>query len=153
MWLQSLSLLWNYRRIHILLRNTCFFIDTERLLHKHENDDTVGVLENLEHDIGAVICNQKDDSDGIVENHENFPFLKKQDKVMMKLVARKIFKAISGRMKFRAKKKIDYGISNSSRTTNLELFRNGRILSTKSYLSLLRSSLPEKHKSASFHLI
>lgn len=120
-----------------------FPIDTRRVPDHQENNATVGLLENLKDDTGLVLCNQEDDAGGVVEKQRNFPSLQKRDKGMLKLVARKIFKAIL--VVRRGKKNItrqntDYGISSSSRPTYLESFANGRMLSVESSSSLIRLS-------------
>ncbi|KAL8124687.1 uncharacterized protein LOC141718545 [Apium graveolens] len=117
--------------------------DTRRVDDHQENNDTVGVVENLEDDVGLVLCNQEDDAVVVVENQRNFPSLKKRDKGVLKFVARKMFKAIL--VVRRGKKNIagqntDDGISSSSRPTYPESFTNGRTLSTESSSAIIRLS-------------
>ncbi|KAK1383525.1 hypothetical protein POM88_021260 [Heracleum sosnowskyi] len=119
-----------------------FPIDTRRVLDHQENNDTVGVLENVEDDIGLVLCNQEDDAGGVVEIQRNFPSLKKRDKGMLKFVARKIKAILVVRRgkKNIARQNTDYGISSSWRPTYLKSFTNGRMLSNESSSSLIRLS-------------
>ncbi|KAK1383520.1 hypothetical protein POM88_021255 [Heracleum sosnowskyi] len=113
-----------------------FLMDTGRLPEDQENNNTVGVLENLEADIGGVFCSREDDPEGIIEIQRNLPSSKMKDKGMLKVIAKKVFKAIIRGKKSIAKKNTNNGISSRRKPTNLELVGSARELSTESSSSV-----------------
>ncbi|XP_017239773.2 receptor-like protein kinase ANXUR1 [Daucus carota subsp. sativus] len=114
-------------------------MDTGRHFHNQENNETVGVLENQEDTIGVVICNQEDNTAGLVENQRKFSSLKMKNKGILKLVARKVYKAFSRGKESIAKKNADNSISTRLKPSNLESFGSARTLSTESSSSIPRS--------------